>query len=313
MSHYFQQLLTSSGALAPRSAPTSRAIAPMAAPVADFSEEVEKIISSAEPSSVGFDATPAPPSPPRSSPGEPPAASASSDIREAGVLEITPLVSHPAPVASRVTHPAPVPVSVESSVTTSSVTFGSAEKSTASVIAANPPGPLPTSASDSTPPPPGLPTHDELMQHVMRWVAQNPLDLKPAALAAVTPPLPTQPAALVQPLAAGTAGNQLSATSRATESRANSSAALSRSPAPAVSLPGSAATRRPSPASMGINESTVEISIGTLQIQVEAPPTATPSRPARRPAPHGTRAPAAAPASSRPALDLNRLRRGFYL
>lgn len=142
------------------------------------------------------------------------------------------------------------------------------------------------------------PSHDELIQQVFRWVGENPAHLVPQALAR----------AQAAPVA----------TRRALES---SDPAAPQPTAPASSPVGVPIapphplerdrTTVPTAATAVVQESSVEISIGTLEIQVEAPPSSGPVRrhPVRRAPAPGLPAPGAA----RPAIDLNRLRRGFYL
>lgn len=314
MSHYFQQLLTSSGLVQPvLSVPSLPTNAPHSA--ADFTEVSEETTSVTPPGpsfvsprevTSGFATSPevrttrttrdAPPAP---TPVHP----------EPGVVEIISSqveehVIRPQPTVAVSAQPpagtAPVSSAGESSKPTAQIApapttaTGPAQPSTRKP-AANTPAASPAPSSSSA----GIPSHDELIQHVFRWVAQNPTDLTPPALGPSSSTT-TEPAR----------STPLNPTIRpATVSSVQSSEHPFAPPARASERP-STGTKPPAPAVAA--ESSVEISIGTLQIQVEAPP-APAAKLSRRPATSRTTGAQSPAVMQRPAIDLNRLRRGFYI
>jgi hypothetical protein len=302
VSHYFQQLLACSGLVRTVPALASASTVPLgSAPSTAFSEITEETV--APPAGPISDPTTAPADdsislPPSSLDSQP---SRPAAILESGVIEIS--------------------TGAPSSFPSSSLK--TANPAIASSPAGSPGGlpavePLSPPAQRSQPSDAGsknvpslLPSSDELIQHVFRWVGQNPADLTPPALVGRMPAvIPTTPTESSPPLAAvppaATASTQVT---RPTAESSFSPGAPRQQPGGNRELP----PPRPSPAPPAtISESSIEISIGMLQIQVEAPPG--PAKALRRPAPpRAPRAPALAPAAQRPAIDLNRLRRGFYL
>lgn len=144
------------------------------------------------------------------------------------------------------------------------------------------------------------PTSEELIQHVLRWVGQNPQTVLPPALVEGSTPIAPAQAVAPAPAQPELARSIIAAPPM------RGAAPSTPSPVPARSAP----PRAPSPAvAATAHEASVEISIGTLQIHVDAPPA---PKPVRRPA--APRPPVRGqPAAVAPAIDLNRLRRGFYL
>lgn len=313
MSHYFQQLLTSSGLVQPvLSVPSLQANAPHSA--TDFTEISEETsVTPPEPSFVsprevtsGFAATPAIRTTHTTRDSQPAPTPASS---EPGVVEISSprLVEH-------VIRPLPtVAVSAKPPVVTAPVSSaGESSKNNARIFPApatatgpaNPSTRKPAStaaaaAPAATPSPAGIPSHDELIQHVFRWVAQNPTDLTPPALSnsssATSEPAQSAPLNPTMRLAtmSGVPGSE-------------------HQFAPPALASGRPSARMKPPAPVAAAESSVEISIGTLQIQVEAPP-APAAKPSRRPTTPRTSGAQSPAVMQRPAIDLNRLRRGFYI
>ena len=312
MSLYLQQLLTSSGLVQPvmmaSSLPTNAPTAP--ADIAEISEEIPAIPpqSSIAPrlvteTPVYQSTTDSGTAHPKNDRLPPPArADAEPGVVEIISSHIEETITRPDPLTAVSVKPARVAPTASPANKTRNAPAAPAptaatapEKSSAGESAVTITAtPLVTKQAS----PEGVPSADELVQHVFRWVAQNPADRTPPALndyssAAAEPAKSVAPKPTVHPsivTAAHSPEPQTAAPDRAPERPRT----RTHPPAPAVAV-----------------ESTVEISIGTLQIQVEAPP-ATAAKPTRRPAvprPAG----AAATVLPRPAIDLNRLRRGFYL
>lgn len=229
---------------------------------------------------------------------DPPRAPIAVSVQEAGVVEIVSdvaLAAASSPAGS--VRPPPVPPTAPlSALTTSEATptdvSGSARPKIVS-IAVEPPPAAPSSA-------PLSPTSGELIQHVLRWVGQNPQTVLPPALVERSTPIAPAQAIAPAPAQPEPARSIIAAPSM------RGAAPSTPSPVPARSAP----PRAPSPAvAAAAHEASVEISIGTLQIHVDAPPA---PKPVRRPA--APRPPVRGqPAAVAPAIDLNRLRRGFYL
>lgn len=311
MSRYFQQLLASSGLIIPPVvAPTAFAPRPqageaapheiweertapeLAAAVRPLSSDVRDRVEAARPRPTLTDTEK------RAIPN-PPSATAQ---RETGVVEI---VSPDVPLVD--TAPVSIPARGTSSppparlVPVAAVGEG-AHGGVATPPRAEPTPPPAASAPFTSPTAPAGVTSAELIQHVLHWVGQNPGTVVPPALgdrpALVEPARTLAPAATLPEVSARTASPS------AIPVALPSAEPASWSPASPVPV------RPPAPAPVAMaQESIVEISIGTLQIHVDSPPAA---KPVRRPT--APRPPARGrPAAAAPAIDLNRLRRGFYL
>ncbi len=312
MNHYFQQLLTCSGLARPAPLSAARGLPPAPVSGAEFSE----ITTEALPTPMQAQATLAPSATPSTPPpGRAPSASA---VEQPGIVEIGSTAPEHA-VASQ-------GPSVPRQAQTDSPTLARQKERGADQNSGSnrmDPGTVQTPKEEPSAPV-AMPTREQLIEHVFRWVGQNPVQVTPPALgrsasgsfvppadapSAASAPIsaqPSTPAATARPTAATTTAKTTVAP------RATPTAPVPPSPATApIALTPPAPRNGERPAAL---ESTIEILIGTLQIQVEAPPGPAASKPVRRPtAPRTLRPAASAPASQRPAIDLNRLRRGFYL
>jgi hypothetical protein len=314
-SHYFQQLLTSSGLMQPvilaSASPASFSASP-----ADLTEIHEEM--SATPPAATMRPTPEPtrefvpasstrasqvtldsrtnPAPVLSAPG------VVEIISSAAITATTPT---PATTALRPLAPTPPPAH-------SPTSFPPGISVEPIAVAHNAPATdLVSPAGKSTTPsaaliPERLPTSDELIQHVLRWVGQNPTHITPPELK-LRPATQSKDSAPTESTSSTAAPTIRLAPVLATQEIIRPAPAPA---APANPPPARAQSAPPAPEAVAPS---VEISIGTLQIQVEAAP-APAAKPPRRPAPpRNSGAPKYSPAISRPPVDLNRLRRGFYL
>lgn len=305
MNGYFQQLIVSSGLIP--AVPAAHAAMPLpTAPDAGIEEIVEETFASLpspmpapEPARFPSSLEPLITS---QAPRPTPSFASTSPTTEPGTIEIVGeaialSASLPVPRAPISVPPAPAPLT---------------QKAPAPHMGERDPVPLPPSSD--VPPPTPL-SRDEIVQHVFRWVGQNPAQQTPADLGQLS--LTRNPAPAADPSStppAPRATEEAPAPVASIMTRPTVPAQPLRAPAPApfptpARPTAPAPVPRPAPAA-SIQESSVEISIGTLQIQVEAPPAPKIARRPTAPRAPAPRLPAARPA---PAIDLNRLRRGFYL
>lgn len=307
MSHYFQQLFVSSGLARP--AVPSATFGPGSFSNTPTLEEIsEERIAPPAVSSSHLN----PPQPSlRSIPPSAPAArktletnysvTPKAEATDPGVIEIVQTrvdeTQLTAPKASDV-----VSAALSEPASPTSASLPTPERSAPTTKNSAPPS-TPAQPEKSSPAP-GRPSRDELIQHVFRWVGENPQSIVPPALS--NTPGTTEPLKSSKPAAVSTRTAQSAPDSAPVQLIQTDAPTPPPSPAPARTRP-----QPPSPASE-THETSVEISIGTLQIQVEAPP-ASSTKTAHRPAAPRTPARRPVAAAQPPAIDINRLRRGFYL